>query len=182
MEETTTAKAPGEEVTTVKALEGEIVSAVDLNPGVIVDISKRKKRKYTKYTPEVTQKLLAFLANGKPLKTACLEKGMPAIDIVFDWMRKYPDFKEAYILAKRESVDALVEEMLEIADDGKNDTYKEKGLIKTNWDVVERSRLRVETRKWLIGKLAPSRFGDKLDITSDGRALPAPIYGGKATK
>jgi len=61
-------------------------------------------------------------------------------------------------------MEALAEEILEIADDGRNDTYEtEDGAEKVNTDVINRSRLRVDTRKWLMSKLAPKKFGEKVE-------------------
>ncbi len=61
-------------------------------------------------------------------------------------------------------MEALAEEILEIADDGSNDTYEtEDGHEKVNTDVINRSRLRVDTRKWLMSKLAPKKYGDKVE-------------------
>ncbi len=37
-----------------------------------------------------------------------------------------------------------------------------------NGEHVQRSRLRVDTRKWILSKLAPKRYGDKLQHTGDG--------------
>lgn len=41
-----------------------------------------------------------------------------------------------------------------------------------------RSRLRVDTRKWYLSKVLPKKFGEKLDLTSDGKVLPTPILNG----
>jgi len=61
-------------------------------------------------------------------------------------------------------MEALAEEILEIADDGINDTYEtEDGKEKVNQDVINRSRLRVDTRKWLMSKLAPKKFGERVE-------------------
>ena len=59
----------------------------------------------------------------------------------------------------------MAEEILAIADDGINDTYvDDDGRPRVDNDVIQRSRLRVDTRKWLMSKMAPKRFGDKVDV------------------
>jgi len=56
--------------------------------------------------------------------------------------------------------------LLEVADDGRNDTYTdEDGNIRTDHDVIARSRLRVDTRKWLLSKALPKIYGDKIEAT-----------------
>jgi hypothetical protein len=61
-------------------------------------------------------------------------------------------------------------ELLSIADDGSNDTYvidEETGATAVNHDVINRSRLRVDTRKWLMSKLAPKKYGDRTVLAGD---------------
>lgn len=80
----------------------------------------------------------------------------------------------------------MAEEILDIADDATNDwmadNYDEGKTpgYELNGENIQRSKLRVDTRKWLMAKMKPKRYGDKLDVTTDGKALPAPIYGGKS--
>ena len=58
------------------------------------------------------------------------------------------------------------EEIVEISDDGSNDTYIDpnSGQERTNAEVVARSRLRVDTRKWMLSKVLPKVYGEKLDL------------------
>ncbi len=65
--------------------------------------------------------------------------------------------------------DALFDEALEIADDASGDWAVDKDGKKTlDHENIQRSRLRVDTRKWAAGKLAPKRYGDKLQHTGEG--------------
>jgi len=110
---------------------------------------------------------------------------MPAASTVFDWLRIYPDFVEQYAHAKEQSTISMAEEIVDIADDGRNDwmeVEKAKGFKVTLLDRehVERSKLRIDSRKWLLSKIVPKKYGDKLDMTTNGKDLPTPIYGGKS--
>lgn len=68
----------------------------------------------------------------------------------------------------------MADEILEISDDGSNDWMERLGKEgepagwQLNGEHVQRSRLRVDTRKWILSKLAPKRYGDKLQHTGDG--------------
>lgn len=66
----------------------------------------------------------------------------------------------------------LADELLSIADDGRNDTYEvtegEEKSIRTDHDVINRSRLRVDTRKWYLSKVLPKIYGDKVDMNLTG--------------
>jgi len=76
-----------------------------------------------------------------------------------------------YARAKEEMAEHFAEEMLEIADDGSNDWIErelERGnVIKVaDHEHIARSRLRVDTRKWLMSKLLPKRYGETLDVST----------------
>ena len=62
----------------------------------------------------------------------------------------------------------LADEILAISDDGLNDTYTDDdGNVRTATDVVARSRLRVDSRKWMLSKMLPKVYGDKLTHQGD---------------
>lgn len=132
------------------------------------------------YRQDVADKLCALLSIGQSLRTACRDDDMPAVATVFNWFRSHPEFLEQYTRAKEESADALIEEMMDIADDGTNDwTTKEgkdgKVYTAVDHENINRSRLRVDTRKWVASKLKPKKYGDKVDVTSDGQKLDAGV-------
>lgn len=76
-----------------------------------------------------------------------------------------PEFSEQYARAREAQADKLAEEALQIADDGRSDTYVDaEGNERTDTEVIQRSKLRVDTRKWLASKMAPKKYGDKVAI------------------
>lgn len=145
----------------------------------------KKVGRPTKYTQELASTICARLAEGKSLRSVCLANDMPAASSVFEWLRTYKEFAEQYARAKEESADAMAEDILDIADDGTNDwmtvTIGKREVDMPNKEVLQRSKLRVEARQWLMTKMKPKKYGDKLDLTSGGDKLPAPIYGGLST-
>lgn len=67
-----------------------------------------------------------------------------------------------YARAREDQADTLADEIVEIADDGTNDTYlNSDGIALTNQDVIARSKLRVDARKWIAAKLKPRKYGDR---------------------
>ena len=81
------------------------------------------------------------------------------------WLNARP---EMYARAREQQADKLVADMLEIADFGLNDTYQDdNGNVRTDQDVVARSRLRVEARKWLAGKMNAKKYGDRLNLDAE---------------
>ncbi len=97
---------------------------------------------------------------------------MPCARTLFNWMRLYPEFLQQYARAKEESADALSDEILDIADDGRNDWMERNGKDDAGWQAngenIQRSRVRIDTRKWLASKLKPKKYGDKVDLTHAG--------------
>ena len=76
----------------------------------------------------------------------------------------------------------MADEILDISDDGSNDymavTRKDESEAwQLNGENIQRSRLRVETRKWLMAKMKPKVYGEKLDVTSDGEKVSGQIVG-----
>lgn len=126
----------------------------------------------TDYTQELADEICAQLADGSSLRTVCLADDMPNKSTVFRWLRTNQEFCDQYARAKEESADALTDEMLDIADDGSNDWMKRSGKDQedywvVNGEHVQRSRIRIDTRKWIASKLKPKKYGDKTTHAGD---------------
>lgn len=135
------------------------------------------------WSQDLADQFCGLIAIGYSLRTACREEAMPSPSTVYRWIRQHEGFREQYARACEDRVDAMSEDILDIADDGSNDFMEVERKDGSTYEVVnsealQRSRLRVDTRKWLMAKVKPKKYGDKLDLTSDGEKLPAPIYGG----
>lgn len=139
------------------------------------------------YTAELGRKICLRISNGESLRAICREEGMPDASTVHSWLLDADKklFSQQYARARNSQAEIIFDELLEIADDSSQDTLLvqmgKKTVPMENKEWVNRSRLKVDTRKWYISKVLPKKFGDKLDLTSDGKPLPAPILGG-ATK
>lgn len=122
------------------------------------------------------------------LKKLCeLFPELPDRDTINQWRFKLPDFSAQYATAKMMQAELLAEEIPEIADDCTNDWMEslndeEKGIgYKLNGEHVNRSRLRIDSRKWLASKLAPKIYGtlDKSDNTDKALSLAEQILKAK---
>lgn len=81
------------------------------------------------------------------------------------WLERH--HTDIYARAREARADKLAEDILTISDDGANDTMvDEHGKKVVNQDVIQRSRLRVDSRKWLASKMLPKKYGEKLDVTA----------------
>lgn len=125
----------------------------------------------TDYTPELAEEICkAISCDSKGLRRLCQEhEHWPARANIYKWLRKYPEFRDQYTQAKEHQIEALVDEILEIADDTSHDTIikvdndgNEREVCNSEW--INRSRLRIEARKWFACKLAPKIYGDKHEV------------------
>ncbi len=132
-------------------------------------VKPKKKGRPSLYTEALAAKICRRLAAGKSLRAICEAKGMPSAETVRRWLLDNEDFCAQYVRAREVQADRFAEEILEIADDASDDwTIGEGGRKALDHEHVQRSRLRVDTRKWAAGKLAPKRYGDKLQHTGEG--------------
>ncbi len=112
--------------------------------------------------------ICARMSEGESLRSICRDDSMPDKSTVFRWLAAHAEFRDQYARAREARTDAMAEEILEISDDGSNDTYEVDGREVTNQDVIARSRLRVDTRKWLMARMAPKKYGDRLEQVLTG--------------
>lgn len=144
----------------------------------------RKRASPVKYSDEVAHAICEQLAKGVPLKRICDQEGMPSYSCVKAWEIDREDFKALSMRAREIGCHAIADELIDIADDGRNDwmlTAGEDGGTgyRLNGEHIQRSRLRIETRMRLLGKWLPKVYGDKMALTDgDGKPLQAaaPVF------
>ena len=84
--------------------------------------------------------------------------------------------QKRYARAIHNRADAFFEEIIEIADNRGGDTFEDaEGNQVVDHAVIQRDRLRVDARKWAASKLNSKKYGDKVDVTSDGEKISVPI-------
>jgi hypothetical protein len=108
------------------------------------------------------------------LRAVCRTEGMPDRGTVMRWVVDDLDgFAAKYARAKDMGIDEFVDETLEIADDGTNDWMKTERGPQLDSEHVQRSKIRIETRRWLAERMAPKRYGLKqgLDLSNTDGTL-----------
>lgn len=129
----------------------------------------RKVGRPSLYSQATVDAILEKIADGKFLTEICADPTMPSCSTVFKWRLDHPEFSESYAHAREAAADKMVIETVAIADDGANDTYlDEDGNPRVDTDVIQRSKLRVETRKWLLARMAPKTYGDRIETVHSG--------------
>src|SRR5262245_36273727 len=102
------------------------------------------------------------------LRRICEAAGMPSPSTVYLWLGRVPEFSEQYARARERQADVLAGQILEISDDGSRDTIQTEDGEVVNHEHIQRSRLRVDSRKWLASKLAPKKYGEKVATELSG--------------
>lgn len=120
------------------------------------------------YTQELADLICERLADGESLRSICRDESMPDKATVCRWLAKHQDFRDQYAHAREMQADSLFDENLDIADNANNDWMERFGEGNEGWQIngeaIQRSKLRIDTRKWMAGKLAPKKYGDKQQI------------------
>lgn len=125
------------------------------------------------YSDDLVTAICQRIAEGESLRAICRDEKMPACSTVFRWLAERTEFQEQYARATSARADMFAEEIIEISDDGSNDYMERKNSDGSSYEVVNtevinRSRLRVDTRKWLMSKMAPKKYGDKITAEHSG--------------
>ena len=124
------------------------------------------------YSPALAAEICARLARGESLRSICSTPEMPDESTVRGWyVDNHEGFAPQYARARDIALDLMADETLSIADtqeEGVKITDKWTGTEITRADMTEHRRLRVDTRKWYLAKLAPKRYGDRLHTEVTG--------------
>lgn len=123
------------------------------------------------YTPEIAAKICARLAEGESLIAICADDDMPSRAAVYVWLESNTEFQDRYARARARQAEHFLDEIVQIADESDRDTIHGENGDSPNSEWIARSRLRVDTRKWVMSKLAPKKYGDKIDVTTGNESL-----------
>lgn len=140
-------------------------------------MGKNKGGRPSGYSEKIADEICSRMIHGETLRAICRDEHMPVRYTVFRWLDKYPEFRDHYARAREALQDYWADEIVEIADDASNDYMTiqrgEESVQVENKEVVNRSRLRIDSRKWLMSKLNPKKYGDKIEQTIKGEDGPA---------
>jgi hypothetical protein len=144
----------------------------------------------TTYSEELATAICDRLIAGEAMRSICESKGMPSETTVYRWLQsdEHVGFRELYARAREAQAHRMLDEIIQIADDSSRDvveistgyTDEESGEEKTReverFTAVSRDKLKIDSRKWAMAKLAPKVYGDKVALTDgEGKPLAAPV-------
>jgi hypothetical protein len=134
----------------------------------------KKTGRPTLYNEALAAKICTRLAEGESLRTICQSDDMPGRSTVMAWLVDNEAFQDQYARARELQADLYAAEVVEIADRVLpaikrtiKGTGKKKSVEEQHGDAVDRSRLMMDARKWYAAKLAPKKYGERLDLNAN---------------
>lgn len=121
----------------------------------------------SEFTQKIADAICERLIDGASLRTICDADDMPVRSTVRKWRDKHKEFDAQYTRARQIGLEALADDLLHLADTiamGRTVEEGPKGTTIRTGDMIERARLKVDTRKWYLSKLAPKIYGDRSTV------------------
>lgn len=136
------------------------------------------KRIYYKYSKKIAEKVLTRMMAGESVNSICKDTDMPSRKSIYLWIVRHEEFAEQYERAQFIQAMGYVDEIIDIADNGSNDWMENNDENNPGWryngEHVQRSRLRVDSRKWIASKMLP-KFSDKYDNSKEQDSQAQPV-------
>lgn len=124
------------------------------------------------FSQEIADTICERIMDGRSLRDICGDEDMPARSTVHRWLATQQTFSDQYARACDIRAEEVFDEIFDIADDGTNDWMRRRGEDDEGWQAngehIQRSRLRIDARKWALSKMNPKKYGDKLDMNHTG--------------
>jgi transposase-like protein len=112
--------------------------------------TKRGRGRPSTYSQDLVEEICLLISEDLSVRKICERQGLPERRTIYRWLAQHDEFRHQYARARELQADYLFDECLDIADEAKD-------LVE-----IQRARLRIDARKWMAGKLAPKKYGDKV--------------------
>jgi hypothetical protein len=125
----------------------------------------------------ILNSIFDLIENGKSLRSALIEVKISS-STFFIWIDNDLEKSKQYARATELRSEILFDEILEIAyntEEGITTKETDKGVEVSTGDMLGHRRLKIDAIKWSLSKMNPKKYGDKIDLTTDGDKLPNAI-------
>lgn len=127
--------------------------------------SETKQTRQPALTKGRWNRFLELIMGGESVRRICASDDMPNRATIYRAIAKDADKQNAYAFAMQVRAEVMAEDILDIADDGTNDFVKdEDGIERPDHEHIQRSKLRVDARKWLLAKMQPKKYGSPAQV------------------
>ena len=122
------------------------------------------------YSDELGDLICQRLRNGETLRCICKSEDMPTESTVREWASEATSFAANYARARELGYAKMADEVIALSDG------LEAGTNRFDPGVVQRHRLMVDSRKWILAKCLPKIYGDRIDARlADANGEPLQI-------
>lgn len=116
----------------------------------------------TKRYPETINSILEMMQSGKSLRNSCDAHGVSSGAFML-WVSEDRNLAEQYKAAREAMIDKIADDTVALSE--VDPERGPDGKVDSGW--VSNQRLKIDTRKWLLSKLAPKKYGDKIEVSGD---------------
>lgn len=132
------------------------------------EIARTREYSPTEIPPGVAEAICERMCKAESLRSICRDPSMPPRSVIMKWIiGDVNGFHSQYTHARDVGLDQMADETLEISDTAVEaivEEYSDKNGRKiTKSDAWNHRRLQIDTRKWYLSKLAPKKYGDKIE-------------------
>jgi hypothetical protein len=121
-----------------------------------------RKSKYSDNKQEICAKVLEGMRGGKSTFKSCEAAGVNHSTFI-RWADEDAELADSYARAREDLLERMAQEVLDLSDK----EVPETGDGRKDWQAIQKHKLQVDTRKWLLSKLAPRKYGEKLEVSGD---------------
>jgi hypothetical protein len=129
-------------------------------------MGRKGEHRGVEFSQALFDRICALLAAGGSLRDVCALDGMPDRSTFNKWRKRTPDLQAQYDAACVDREDVYFEQIITIADEcrvGEKRVTKSNGDVEvTEIDMVERAKVQIDARKWVLARMNRKRFGDKV--------------------
>jgi hypothetical protein len=115
---------------------------------------KKAGRPQIPFCQDTANHICELLEQGLTLSNITQLPDIPSIPTIYRWMDENPEFSAAYTRARAKQADTLAERVLDEAFSSHD---------------AQIGRLRMDALKWFASKLAPKRYGDKVEVETNSQ-------------
>jgi len=126
------------------------------------------------FSAELAAAICERLASGESLVSVTNDPEMPSETTVIRWLSddRYSEFRAMYVRARAQQAEHWADELIDLADSARGQPGRPADQAE-----VQALRLAVDTRKWVLSKLLPRRYGDRIDLQQDGQLVVRIVHG-----
>lgn len=122
-----------------------------------IPIGKHPRGRPSKYTEELAKEIIERLEKNESLRSICRDEHMPERQTIYNWLIERKDFFDHYARAREMGYEQDVEDF---------DKWCDQAI--ENPQLTQAIKLKIDTKKWVISKKLPVKYGDKQMIEHSG--------------